>query len=273
MAKIIEIENVSSVSQSWICDGQQYSLAANEAQVFEERIALAALDQLSGSIQEVPDLVNTTDTSGSETKFVWVANMTGDPLQPATIRIPTHFSRQNGGWQYDNVENPLHVSRTLKREYSRGMQEYTTKNGVYAKNLAPIPITVPPFKRVLLEADIARWFLRRDGQGGIGNRAKAIISRPKSDTEPNVTWSLNKIVSWVNFMEPTRGKLLKTEEECKDEKELRKAKTEALKHAFFICADPRYALPSAERVEQITSGDFSSREEDSEEDIAALMEA
>lgn len=220
-------------------------------------------------------------------KTVWVANVTGNPDAPATVKAGKMKNRQTGLIEEVTVENVNRQPRTIHMEMIGEQGKYTDKHGNdqgYTK--FPKIIEIPPYQRRELEAHVGSWIVRRDNMAPPHERGAVIKSRDHVDFEPSVDWSIDELHEYLGYVDPVCQKtglcgpseaaLVKKHKGLKLEMEKRRVKLEALKRLHFRLSDPKYRLPTqkefADYMASRKTGAWTGPEVDEQDALGAFDE-
>tara|TARA_Y100000034_G_scaffold103420_1_gene128943 strand:+ start:777 stop:1706 length:930 start_codon:yes stop_codon:yes gene_type:complete len=259
-----KIRNKTKVPQSIVFRGRQIVLGPDEQSLFDSEVADHFIKNRNPLVEEVQEEADLYDDNFSE--MVWIANFSGNDSLPETINVKQWAG---GKWYRADVPNPLRIPITVERWCDGGMESYTAKDGAFeSKNLAPIRFRLPPYTRKMFPKNLAAWSLRRDGTSEIPGRIRR--SRAPSAFEPNETWSLDDVRSYLRLIDPS-AEVGPAEIEVARRAEsdpnavkagksgigayVDSAKTEVLRRVFFRVADPRYTLPTREEFNEFTRGE------------------
>lgn len=247
----VDLVNNTGVPQTVLYNGQLEVIDAGATVAMSVEKAKAFVAECA-ALEIVEEIVN--DLSSNEYLehgFVWIANMTGNPDLPEQLTIPGKYNKNTRRIEEDVITNPLYHPRTLSRENDLGEEEYRTQTGVYARSLGKELIELRPYQRIRLPQHVAGWFLRRDGNQTPECRGAAIASRPKTNFEPTIQWTLNDIKLWASLLEPSIAGKIRTSEQCTSEQDERDEKKLALRRAYFLAVNPKYKLPTQEKFEAL----------------------
>jgi hypothetical protein len=283
MTDFKRVLNTAPRSVSIIYNGKLVSLAPGESEVDE---ALA-----NAFISESPHVFNAEEEVGilreafaAPAAQVCIANMTGNPDAPDTVKVKAFINKQ---WTLVDAPNPLKQSRTLKKEMKGAMREQMNKFGnVEGVNDFGRSLTIPRYTRVFMSKADADWWMSREYNRSPEYRGESILSRPPSSFEPNMNWSLSDMRLYLKVVDPD-AKEIPTDDEARTQavknlqaeyrkmhdksvkasdpalikfvdnglqRELHKAKKEAMIRLFFRLADPQYKLPTRQQFEELKSG-------------------
>jgi hypothetical protein len=134
-------------------------------------------------------------------EVVWVANFTGDPDAPAKVPL-RQYNVHTKRYELVQVDNPFYAAKDIVRQMDGGMQEYNSQDGLLAKNLPPLEVRVPAYKRRPLPKHIAEWSLRRDSNSLPEFRGQLRRSRPPTSFEPTMDWGLDDMRAYLALIDP-----------------------------------------------------------------------
>lgn len=283
MTQTKTLKNTSGVPQSIVYKGNQFVLSPHDEQTYDAIVADIFLEKCSPIVIDSTERVGDTYAPDFQSNTVWVANVTGDPDAPKEIEI-THVDKDTRKWKKSKVVNPNAVARTLSREMKGGQRQYVAKDGGLVNETVPSKmIEIPAYRRRPLPTVQAEWFLNRDAMGE--SPGAAIKARSPSDFEPDMSWSVDRLRAYLNYLEPDAGKrgiLGQSEEDLakkvKEEKMgaveakelIRQTKQELVKRLYFKVVNPAYPLPSRIEFEEYLTGKSVAQIEEAE--IQALLE-
>lgn len=271
------VKNKTSIAQTIVVNGRPITLREKEERSFVSEVADKFLAECKPYVVEVSDHLGAVQEDKLVRDTVWVANVTGDPDAPPTIK---RRKFENKRWGDEEVPNPKAEPLDLVRFIDGGMVEYTTKDGVLeAKNMGKQEIRINAFKRIELPALIANWFLQRDGNQDVPMRGCAIRSRAPSNFEPDMGWDLDQMRRYLKLVDikadlgpsdqevndrvlKKHGELLKTNKEefyelC--DIAVFDAKVTCMKRLFMRLVDPRYRLPTKKEFDSLSEPQPSSQ--------------
>jgi len=238
-----------------------------------ERMAVAVLT-LYGSERfekvELGDIGHVYKQDEAPTTM-WVANITGNPDAPDVVTAGKRLDK-NEGRMYDvKVENVNRQPRHIKYEKKGAQGHYVDRYGApWGFNKLPTIIDLPPFKRRELVRPDAKWVLGPESGKAPYERGAIIQSRPRSDFEPDIKWSLDDLRAYLGYVDPAAkrdGLCGPAEEDLQKKytvkKKLQKdsfdmavanAKKDLIKRLHFRVVDPKYRLPTKQEFELHRSG-------------------
>lgn len=280
MKDLKTIRNTSTVAQSIVFKGQQFTLSPHDEQTYEIDVADKFLEFCSPVVVDV-----SADSMGSMyapeliAKTVWLANVTGNPDSPSTVTVTKYM--KNGSLRTEKVSmpNPNHEPRSLSWELKGGHKQYTAQDGGLVQlSLTPRMLTIPPFKRRPFASEEAEFFMANDAMTEV--RGAAIRSRAPSDFEPDMTWKLAEMRAFLRLTDPQADigpddKMLAEQaaregwDEKKANEELRKAKQMVMRRLYFRLVDPKYRLPTRKEFNEFLTG--KSEESVQKEELSALL--
>lgn len=290
------LKNTAGIAQSIVFGGKQLVLGPFAEEAFSADVAKKFLELRAPVVVDTSDNLGEAYAPDIQASTVWIANITGNPDAPATIKEKVWDARIRKRVLAD-VPNPNKEPRTLTRELKGGHHQYFGSDGkMWQETLPGKTISVPPFRRRPLPAAEAEWFIGRDQKStGLTNPA-VIRSRPQSDFEPDMKWKLDDMRVYFRLVAPdadlgpdaqTILNLAKAEVEKEGRKEkwgvekidqeiqaraaeeLRKAKQELFKRLYFYLVNPDYPLPTKAEYNEFVSG--KSNEEIASEELADLL--
>lgn len=242
-----KIKNFTSVPQSVVIEGDQVVLDSNKEQFFPLEVANQFLAECGDSVKEVN--IAQVYKESANTKLVYLANMTGNPDAPATVKVkqPT-----KGVWGWHDTENPLRKARDLVFRMKGPQVEYQGKEGTEGLNSFGGMFDIPRYTRRAFEPAIARWITTRDARAEQHYRGQVIESRAV-EFAPDAEWALDDIRLFLQLCDPTvdLGPEQKSIEDeyvgaAEDEQAIKmyEAKELALQRVHFRISDPQYPLPT-----------------------------
>jgi hypothetical protein len=267
-----------------VIGGEEISIAAGGTELLDDT-ALAKMLQKYGPEAITVSAAQSIHKPVVKSKFVWIANMTGDPDagKTVTVKVPADKGRT---WVPTEVPNPKWEARTIKRTMQGSQDIYRTEKGEFSHNRFPLTYELPPYTRMEVDEKTARWMLRRDGYSEPHARRQIMKSREPSNFEPNMDWELDDIQIYLRLIDPeckrigsntkaTIDKVKKTaayrnaSENGKKRKlaeGLYKEKETMLQRVFFRIANPAYRLPTRDEFIALKTGKHP------DEDVAGLTE-
>jgi hypothetical protein len=258
---IKRIRNNTSIEQSVFVNNRRIILEPHAEKDFEDSVAEHFLSVCDGLVEEVIDAPEPGAIHDDEvdTGIVWLANMTGDPDAPKTVRRKKRLPRGEFEWVDD--PNPLAEAMDVVREHDMGMKEYETQDGLLADNLGKREVRIPKYGRKPFPRDLANWMLQRDANAGWispHHRGRIIVSRPKSSFEPDMNWALDDMRAYLRMMDrnvdvgPSEAKVRANAEVTHNDVNdaVREAKTLCMKRLHKRVANPQYRLYSKSEFEE-----------------------
>ena len=254
--KLRHLKNQTSVAQAFVYEGHQIILGPGEEKVFLNDLAKAFLEASAPFVKEVEiDKVGSVYSEKDDQKTVWVANMTGDPDASAETSTKAFINKK---WTDSIRPNPKLKDITIKREMGGGQLGFDLPDNEYGSiNLPPVEITLPPYQRRELPTAIAMWFLNRDATQEPGMVGSAILSRPRSNFEPDSSWDLDDMRAYLRLCDPiavlgdSEDTVVVKAKQANDNAEIavHLAKLACLKRLHFRMANPVYRLPTKREFE------------------------
>lgn len=204
MSKIVRLKNLTPVEQSIFVGNRRVVLESFAEKDFEETVGNAFLQACDGLVEEVAEVAEpgAAYMADPDTGLIWLANLTGDPDAPKTIKRKKRLPR--GEWEWVDDPNPLAEAIDVVRELDGGMREYDTADGLMADNIGKSEIRIPKYGRKPFPKDIANWMLQRDANAGWispNHRGRIGISRPKSTFEPDMGWALDDMRCYLTMLD------------------------------------------------------------------------
>lgn len=256
------LRNVTAFDQSVVFKGQQLTMEAGAEETFPADVAELFLQGCEGLVQEV--VLDDVEEQFDVAKPMWIANVTGAPWLKE-MRVSDQYydrsTKRNVVTEHE-MENIKPI--TIKRSYNPGMQEYRGQDGgLLALNLFPKTFVIPPYRRLQVPEDIGRWMLKRDGSQARTMRGSLIKSRKPSAFEPDESWELDDIRSYLKFVSNGKEKIGQSEgqivamcqgNKSNPEKRVREAKRELLKTLFYYLVSPKCRLPTRREFEEYRKG-------------------
>ena len=264
---LVTLRNNTSINQNIVFQGKQIVLGPNEEADFIKPVADKFVEMRNPLVSVVEeDIGGVYDEVRDD--IVWIANMTGDPDAPETVKAKMFVNRH---WQMVDIENPKKKSRPLEMKCDQGMRSYTAKDGALeALNLPKKTIKIPPYKRRPLHKNEARWWLNRDAISEPQYRGSSIKSRPPTDFEPdprNVDdWSLDDLRAYLKLMDPgaemgrSEADVVSQAKKAGHRKEdeiyahIEEEKYLTMKRIYFRLVDPQFPVPTKKEFMEFVHG-------------------
>ena len=284
------IRNTLKIPQSVVYKGRQFVLGPLEEQTFDAVIAAAFLEKCAPIVEEAKSDLGATWAPELQAKTKWVANVTGNPDAPSTV-ADRRYDKTVMRYTEVQIPNPNLKPYPVARELKGGHRQYTARDGGLVQESLPSKTwVVPTYRRVPMPEAVADWFVNRDAMTGPG-RGAVIVSRPRSDFEPDLTWSYEDMRNYARLTDPTmelgpeEGKLAQTVKEEIDQlafenkwvprkiavelkerskEALRKAKQELFHRLYFRLVNPDYPLPTRTEYSEFVTGRSQADLEDEE---------
>ncbi len=204
--KTIELENITDVPQR-VYDtegvagpaGRMHEIPARQYRGVSEELAAIFLRERAGYVVEyMPTPM--PHIPGEEQ--VWIANATGNPWLPTTVKA----MRIHKGEEIEiEVPNPKATPKLVHRPMKQGQKVVATDDGADKQTVTagpPLVFEVPPYRRRPFSVTYAEWFLRRDSMYDETRQGEVVQCRPPSEYEPNETWSLTELQCWAMMVAP-----------------------------------------------------------------------
>lgn len=275
------IKNTLGITQSVVYKGRQFILHPHGEETFDSEIANAFLAKCSPVVAEVKDQsIGETFAPELQEKTIWVANVTGNPDSPEKVK-DRRYDKSAMRYQEVDIDNPNRKPRPIARELKGGHKQYTARDGGLVQESHPSRTwVVPTFRRVPMPSEVAEWFINRDAMTGPG-RGAVIASRPRSNFEPDLSWSYEDMRNYARLTDPSMNigpeetaiarevkaevdelakanewKPRKIELELRErgKEALRRVKSELFQRLYFRLVNPDYPLPSRGEYNEFVSG-------------------
>ncbi len=253
---VIVLQNTSSTPQHVYFDDKRWTLYGLQTLPFPKEIAEVFLQERSKYVHKyvaspVPRIQGAME--------VWMANVTGNPFLPETVKV---WRKIKGEMTELEKPNPLRTPVPVIEYISGGqiIRQGEEAADDISVNLPKIKVELPPFTRLLVPAPYADRILERDGMGSDGWAGKVMLCREPSAFEPNETWAFDDVRLYAMLLDvDTFGSLVdpkskncmfKQENAYKDAKGAKQAnlilelKHKLLDMVFFRLVDDRFAYPS-----------------------------
>lgn len=200
----LRLRNLTSVEQSIFVDNRRIVLEPGAEKDFERAVAEQFLALCDGLVEIVEEVVDIGSVKGEDPDMgiMWLANMTGDPDAPKTIKRKKRTGR--GEFEYVDVPNPKAEAIDIEREMDMGQVEYETQDGPLADNMPKKLVTLPKYSRKAFPKEVGKWMLDRDAAAGwisAYHRGRVIESRPKSGFEPDRSWRLDDMRCYLRMLD------------------------------------------------------------------------
>lgn len=285
MAELVQLRNNTSVAQSVVYNGRQIVLDPRDTTQFVKEVADKFIEMRSPLVSVVEQEVGGI-YSEDDNDLIWLANFTGNPDASGLIDDKKWIDKR---WQTIKIPNPNKEPRELTHQWDPGQETYIGKDGTLeGLNLSPVAYVFPPYQRRLVPSDIANWALKRDSLSGQTTIGALRLSRAKSNFEPDMSWTLNDMRSYLRLIDP-QSEIGPSEEEVrrvsKKDSRIKNAGEEGFKAAveeskrllfkrvYFRAADPRYSLPSQGEFLEFVRGEVAPRKRKAKEsDVMGMID-
>lgn len=152
-------------------------------------------------------------------------------------------------------------------------------------NLGQKKLSIPAYKRTPLPKNEATWFVYRDAVAAGRGKPMSVYSRAPSDFEPDMTWTLDDMRSYLKLTDADavlgdseetiertvkKGRFKKYGQEAIDSA-IDDAKRACLKRVFFRLVNPAFSLPTPREFSEFM-GDKSSNVEPGIVNVDVLLE-
>jgi len=252
----VTIRNVSNVPQWAVVKGARVEIAPLAQKNVEDYVAEALIrDAAPLSIQVVSgsqyeEAVQSYDT----TKYVWLANATGNPNEPSTVRVQKR-NPDTGRTESVELDNPIKEPRMVVLSRPPYEEEYTTSSGtVRSRMITQSPVTMPPYGLLKIkanEADLLLSELTNEFGKSLVKKARAIPEYvPQMDAEYSSMRSFAELLLGAEHAvlknAPKESKLVAGRGDAKQKKQkVFEAKQELFESLWFLLIDPGVRLPTA----------------------------
>ena len=254
--KLVTIKNISPRVQQVFYHEQQVVLEPHEEMSFVPEVADFILEELGALVEkvEVGEIAGVYEPEELN-RTTWVSNMTGNPDAPDTVKVPV-YNKQTKGRDMVDMHNPLKDTVHIRRQMKGAEVQYTDRHGQPGSYIDPPTLfDLPAFQRREMSAKTAQWFLNRDRVVAPHEQGKSIQSREPSHFEPDMTWRLDDMRTYLRLCDP-KAQLGPDEKEVRSEHRgpageiaLHDAKRLAMKRLHFRLSDPQVKLPSKKAFE------------------------
>lgn len=253
---LVEVQNNSNLRQS-VFDtegdigepGLRYDVEPYQVKTVHVKLANMLLSQRAKYITKYTP---TPIPKKAGDEDVWLANATGSPFYPDTVKVERIVK---GERVMVDVKNPLKEPSPIRRTMHGGFDIIETEDG-NDKMTWPKPHLVfdfPPFQRHPVSASYAEWNLQRDFNQVEHHQGKMRLCAEPRDYEPNDSWSLTMLQAYVEclgtqeFLPQERQHLLGRDEESYDSPdELESARSTLQKCLYFVLLDDVMAPSQAD---------------------------
>lgn len=193
-----------------------------------------------------------TNPFNSSGDHVWIANGTGNPFAPLTVKLRGYTPE--GKPTVFEEPNPISTPTVIRRKIKRDDTVEITKSGEeeLVCNL-PFRWEIFPFTRTRIPTKIVEWFERRDSNALKHQQGKLIRCRAPSDFEPQRDWSIEDLACWLEIVAPKHldlklfdGDLLQVGLAKKDLGKIRDVKNQLWPKIFHILIDDSFGIPTEE---------------------------
>lgn len=249
-SSVVTLHNASEQDVTVIYKNKPLTLAPFEPHTVPAEDVEDLLSQ-NDALMVAEGEIGSAEVDQASAKMMWIANVTGDPLEPEFVTIRGNYDRKSGQYARTEIPNPKRRPHVISRSYTVGTTEVLGRTGVEGRNQAPELISIKPFQRLLVDTVRGTWFLRRDAQMEPHCRGQAVVSRPKGDFEPNASWSLDDIRLWLLLADHRRANVIRQESELNSDVDIAQEKRLALIHVFFASANARTKLPTRARFDSV----------------------
>lgn len=233
----VTLQNTSAVDQYCFVPGDEirYTIPANSVIQVEDRVANEFIKQRGQFVVVYqPISIPERPAEGS----VWVANMTGNPLAPHTVK--------NG--KGDSIDNPLRKPEVL--EYMLRPDEIETigQDGRSVIHSPPVPVRISPFTRVRVPTSIAVWLQTRDSAQSKECVGRISICPAPSAFEPDQTWDYDDLRAYSVLVTDKIDvyNVFPSSASLSSEDEKYRARQRLLEALHFVVCDKRSSLPTRE---------------------------
>jgi hypothetical protein len=257
-AKFITYRNKSPREQvALLPGGEQVVFAPANTEGSEQVVQPSQALNIEAQLGEYIERVDLSDLGESLVvrelpKTLWVANLSGDPDAPEEVVVGNPVNRATGRREPLYMPNRKRDPITIKKQKKGRQYTIHGPDGLPSgATAAPENLVLPPYRRFELSRTDAEWLVNRTANFPPNERGILVVSRPPSEFEPDMAWSLGDMQIWLDMVDPKlrrEGKTLRTEAELQKEaraaEQIHKEKQLAMKRVFMRSADPRYNLPS-----------------------------
>lgn len=258
-AKKLRVYNQSPKPVQVNVRGQLVVLGPFEEALYDAELARLFMHKHPGIVKEANFFDKKAAMQFEMPKTIWVANMTGDPDAPKTIKKKEFVKRH---WEVVEYDNPTLHPRPLKEEALGEWVEFKDRGGFLSSDRKNGKVyELPPYRRLEMLAPQGDWFLSRCMNASEVDKNNhripvAILSREPSDFEPDMEWNLDEMLAYLQYIDASavradseadvvkkmrrRKNIKQTEIEDKIEEEKRLC----MKRLYFRLVDPKIPLPT-----------------------------
>lgn len=239
--KEIILKNSSNITQcAYSDDGLRVELGPYAVRSFKQEEAALLMADCGHAVREhVP--MQMPELPGEE---VWVANVSGSPFLPKTVRIK-NYDRQTREWKDTQTPN-------LAREAQPFVGSFNLNQTPGGRNLGRRPVEVPAHYRMAVPKALADWMIARCFHTIPENRGIMTLCRAPTDFEPTMGWDLDDVIIYGMMMEPLFHTMysVRSKSDLKQDPVAIEAETRRLLDlVFYYVVDPKYNLPTKTKFE------------------------
>jgi hypothetical protein len=182
---------------------------------------------------------------------MWLANMTGNPDAPKEVQGGTFNNPMTGRTEPKMVVNYFSSPRPYlfyyrppekKVSYSHSVAGGTTMIVSEGKQC----LRVNPWQRIEVPKYLGQQLLERISRGDTSKSGWVIASRPPSKFEPDASWSLDDIRTWLLLVDPQgiTPEILGPPTSLLNGLAVKELKRKHLNRVFLRAANPKFKLPN-----------------------------
>lgn len=264
MSKYIRLRNVTEEHLVAIFQGIPVRFEPHAERVLPAVMAEKVKHDLGTKVEEQGERPAVHKPASYFGKTQWLANVSGDPDEPATIVVDKKTNKVTG------EEAPVYANNQRARPTpvtvfcNQREEPIQSDIGTFTFTWPPEHHTLKAGERRELPHGIAETFLREETLAG-PQSGKIIKARAPQESDPSMSWSLEQLTAYFMLVEPTAPAFkMKSEDQIRAENTAADGKLDAnafavaledqkyimYKRCFKRAVDPRYPVPSLDDLDK-----------------------
>lgn len=216
--------------------GKRFDIEAYQTMDVEADLAGLFLTHRPNAVQEyvpaqIPDKPNDPK--------VWIANGTGNPFLPDTVKV----SRIVKGERVDiEIPNPVKRPQIVMRTMHGGFEKVGNSGNEETRPKQSLRFEFPPYRRFYVSRTYAEWNIERDTVAEAHHQGKIRVCAAPRPFEPNNSWPLEHLQVYARLLGigdvGKRPDIIgKDESEYANEDEVNEARDVLARALFFTLLD------------------------------------
>lgn len=275
----MSLRNLSNQPKTVYVSGKPITLPPYAEDFFDATIGRLFLEEHAPVVERIDLSANTVAENKIAKSTLWLANMSGNEGLPEKVKV-RYYDKVQKTEAVREIDNPLRVVKTVMQTWKGSDELYVDSHGFgQSKSNPSTEVIIPPYRRIEMPIHQAMWLLNRDGNNHPTERNMVIESRAPSDFEPNMSWDLDLIRAYYQWLMPLAttkdlgpnlAKVKKDHSGGAVEKETQRYKLTLLRKLYFLVVNPAVKLPTKSQLDEfLGKGETSTYTPDAAEALVA----